>query len=274
MNITRFATPLLMSTLVLGLVACGDATTEPASQPSTAPSDSPAGGSTALDGRTYLSTGATGYTIVDGTVIRINFDGDRIGVNAGCNSMGGSYEITDGTLVVGEMMMTQMACEQALMDQDTAISAFLATSPTITADGDTLTLSNGTITLEMLDREVADPDRPLAGTEWTVDTVISGGGASSGWGEATASIVFTIDGTTGKAAVNAGCNRGAADVTVGEGTITFGPLALTKMMCDEAAMELEAAVVSTLTGETTYTIEADVLTIMNGTQGLGLRAAE
>jgi heat shock protein HslJ len=52
------------------------------------------------------------------------------------------------------------------------------------------------------------------------------------------------------------------------GTIAFGPLALTKMMCDDDAMRLEQEVSRVLTGTATYSIEAGSLTLMNGTDGL------
>ena len=88
-----------------------------------------------------------------------------------------------------------------------------------------------------------------------------------------ADITFTLDADgKGTAAVNAGCNTGSADVTVTDTAITFGPMALTKMMCDDAAMQLETAVTTTLTGETTYEIEASSLTIMSGTSGLTFTA--
>ena len=38
----------------------------------------------------------------------------------------------------------------------------------------------------------------------------------------------------GKVNVNAGCNTGSGAAELGEGTITFGPIATTRMACDEA----------------------------------------
>jgi heat shock protein HslJ len=169
-------------------------------------------------------------------------------------------------------MMTQMACDQPLMDQDSAVQAFLSAGTTVSVDGDTLTLT-GTFagadaSITLLDREVADPDRPLADTAWTVTGVISSDAISSGWGSAVATLTI-VD---GQAQVNAGCNTGFATVTVDEaaGTITFGPLALTRKMCDEDAMRLEQEVSRVLTGTATYSIEAGSLTLMNGTDGLQL----
>jgi heat shock protein HslJ len=173
-------------------------------------------------------------------------------------------------MTVGPMMSTQMACDQPLMDQDSAVQAFLTAGTTVSVDGDTLvltgTLTGSEATITLLDREVADPDRPLADTAWTVTGVISSDAISSGWGSAVATLTI-VD---GQAQVNTGCNTGFATVTVDEaaGTIAFGPLALTKMMCDDDAMRLEQEVSRVLTGTATYSIEAGSLTLMNGTDGL------
>jgi heat shock protein HslJ len=267
MRTTRFAiAPIVITALALSLAACGDDTTD---------SGSGSGGdvSTAIDGRTYVSQSATGFTLVDGSDVRLTFDNGQLGANAGCNGMSGGYTITDGKLVVEALTSTMMACEQPLMDQENAVSTFLTSSPAITAAGDALTLTDGTITMEFLDREIADPDKPLADTTWTVSGIISSDAVSSTTAGTAADITFTLDADgKGTAAVNAGCNTGSADVTVTDTAITFGPMALTKKMCDDAAMQLETAVATTLTGETTYEIEASSLTIMSGTSGLTFTA--
>jgi heat shock protein HslJ len=272
MRTTRFAiAPLVITALALSLAACGDDTTDSGSTDTSAAAGS--GTAAAVEGRTYVSQSATGFTLVDGSDVRLTFDSGQLAANAGCNSMSGGYTITDGKLVVEALASTMMACEQPLMDQETAVSTFLSSSPAITADGDTLTLTDGTITMEFLDREIADPDKPLADTSWTVSGIISSDAMSSTTAGTAADITFTLDADgKGTAAVNAGCNTGSADVTVTDTAITFGPMALTKMMCDDAAMQLETAVTTTLTGETTYEIEASSLTIMSGASGLTFTA--
>ena len=57
-----------------------------------------------------------------------------------------------------------------------------------------------------------------------------------------------------------------------EQEITFGPIATTRMACDETSMEAEAHVLDVLQGTVTYEIEADVLTLTNGDLGLTYRA--
>ncbi len=265
------------------LASCGDPTVEPATSPTdpgsttidTTPSTTPEPGDglvALLAGKAYLSQSTTGITLAPDAVLRISFDDGRIGVSGGCNGMGGDVTFDGDAMTVGPMMSTAMACEQPLMDQDSAVQAFLTAGTTVSVDGDTLTLS-GTFagadaSITLLDREVADPDRPLADTAWTVTGVISSDAISSGWGSAVATLTI-VDGT---AQVNAGCNTGFATVTIDEaaGTISFGPLALTKKLCDDDAMRLEQSVATVLTGTATYSIEAGSLTLTNGTNGLQL----
>jgi heat shock protein HslJ len=265
------------------LASCGDPTVEPATSPTdpgsttidTTPSTTPepSGDLAALlAGKTYLSQSTTGITLAPDAVLYVSFDDGPISVSGGCNGMGGDVTFAGAAMTVGPMISTMMACEQPLMDQDSAVQAFLTAGTTVSVDGDTLTLT-GTFdgadaSITLLDREVADPDRPLAGTAWTVTGVISSDAISSGWGSAVATLTI-VDGT---AQVNAGCNTGFATVTIDEaaGTISFGPLALTKKLCDDDAMRLEQSVATVLTGTATYSIEAGSLTLTNGTNGLQL----
>ncbi len=183
--------------------------------------------------------------------------------------MGGSVAIVDGRLVLDGLAMTEMACDPALMDQDAWLAGFLD-GAAFTLAGDTLTLAKDGVTLALLDREVADPDRPLVGTRWIVDGLVASEAVSSVPAGVVASLVFTAD---GRVAVEAGCNSGGAPVTVDGATMAFGPLVLTEMACEGPATEVERIVVAVLTGTVAYRIEADVLTLDHGGTGLLLRAA-
>lgn len=260
-RVRTFALPLLLTGSLLA--ACGDDSTEPAA---TTPAVMPQ-----LDGRTFLSTGSTGFVLVDGTRVRLTFADGNVGASAGCNQMGGAYQVVDGVLVVDSLATTDMACEEPLMDQDQMLADLLTGGPAVRLVGDTLTLTVPDATLTLLDREVADPDRPIEGTTWIVEGVIERDAVWAGWGDA----VATVRIVDGRAEVMAGCNRGGASVEVGDGVLTFGPLGLTKMACADEVMALERAVVTVLDGGTvTATVEADVLTLTNGENGLQLRAEE
>jgi heat shock protein HslJ len=233
---------------------------------------SSAGGSSAptasLDGRTFLSTGVTGHSLVPGSTVRLRFEPGSIGAGAGCNQLSGPYTIVDGRLTLGQVAMTAMGCEQPLMDQDAWLVAFLGGAK-VSLAADTLTLANGDVTMTLTDRKVADPDRPLEGTRWVVDGIVTGDAVSSVPVGVTAALTIA----DGKVALEAGCNVGGGSVTVKPATMTVGPLMLTKKACEPGPSMVESAVLEVLSGVAGYSIEADVLTLTNGRNGLTLRAA-
>ena len=251
----RFAAVAAISLVGL-LAACGDDSKEAAStQPATT--------AAALQGHTYISQSATGITLVEGTSVHLSFTADSVSANAGCNTMSGGYTIENDVLIAGPFASTMMACDQALMDQDTAIAAMLEAKPTVALTGDQLVLSTSDITLTM----TAETDLPLEGTTWTVTSVIANEAVSGVPGTSVATLTIS----NGEAQVNAGCNTGGGTATVAADTITFGPLAVTKKMCEPEAMDLEAAVLGVLNGEVTYVIEGSQLTLMQGDVGLELQ---
>ena len=249
--------------LLLLAVACGD------------DSDSGSSGSeptdlaSAIDGRTYLSTGSAGHTVVDGSRVRMEFTDGVLHVDAGCNQMTTTYRLEDDVLRVDSFATTEKACDQLLMDQDVWVARFLQGSPSLAATGDTLVITGAeSETLTLLDRVVADPDRPLDGTEWIVESIVTADAVESVPAGATAALIIT----DGSASIEAGCNMGNADVEVDDETLTFGPVALTATACEAEAMALEEHVLAVLQDEVEYSITADRLTLRNGDIGLDLKA--
>jgi heat shock protein HslJ len=236
--------PLLLLTIATAtlLGACSAAT--PAS---------PSAPAATLDGRTFLSTDIQGMTLAQDTRVTLTFSDGNLQAQGGCNSMGGAYTIDGDQLKTGQMSMTEMACDEPRMAQDEWLAGFLSDA-TVTLDGDTLTLDDGTVTLTLVDKEVATPDQPLEGTLWVVDGIVTGDAVSSVPQGVTASMRI-VD---GQAEVRFGCNTGGGPVEV---TADTG-----------GAMAMETAVGAVLTGEVDYAIDADVLTLDAGANGLILRA--
>jgi heat shock protein HslJ len=228
-----------------------------------------AGPGAVLDGRTFISTRVEGRALVPGTSIRLVFDQGGVGIQAGCNSMGGSYTIENDRLVVGQIVSTEMACDPPLMEQDRWIAEMLTRGAAIALAGDTLTLEGSGIRITLLDRRVAEPDVPLAGVRWVLDGIITGDSVSSIPAGVTAAIRFA-DGTF---EVEAGCNQGGGSVEIEPATLTFRTLGLTKMACEGDRTRVEQAVVSVLTGRVAYRIEANTLTLRTEREGLLFRAA-
>jgi heat shock protein HslJ len=234
----------LVALSALALAACGsDGDSSSGSAPT--PDD--------LAGRAFESTDVTGYDLVEGTTITLGFEADTVGAQGGCNTQSGGYTITDGTLDVGVMASTMMACEEALMDQDKWLSEFLTGSPDISLDGDTLTLtgSDATISLE------AKAATPLEGTTWALTGTVATDAVSSLPADAEASLTIT----DGQAAISTGCNSGSASVEITDTTMTLGPVALTMRACEEELTALESSVIAVLDGEVTYEITGDTLSI-------------
>lgn len=249
-----------LALVALAVAGCGsdDDAGAPVTDPSP-PTQPPAAEPLDLDGREFLSTSVEGHQLVDDTVIRLSFADGALSANAGCNTLFGGYTLTgEGVLQVPAMATTEMACEMDLMAQDRWLTDVLSLEPRLTLDGDTLTVDGvGGATIVFTDRVVADPDRPIVGTRWVLDGIRSQDAVSSVPEGVIASI--TIDGDT--AVVEAGCNRGSAGVEITDDTVTFGPLALTRMMCEPGAMEVEDAMTALLQGEVRYRIDADRLTL-------------
>lgn len=253
---------LALMVAALLLVSCGTAT-------------QPAGGSDPLAGRTFLSTavseGGAPRDLVPDTRVRLSFAEGQLTATAGCNTLGGSYGLRDGVLEIGELSMTQMGCPDPLAAQDRWLADVLEGRPAAVVAGDELTLTKDATRIVLLDRRVVDPDRPLVGTEWVVESLVSGEAVSSVPGEARASITFHDDGTV---SVQPGCNTGGGRYVVEGTSVTITDLILTRMACVDERGELEKVVLAVLEApELTVRIEADSLTLMADEKGLQLRAA-
>lgn len=211
--------------------------------------------------------------LVEGTRISITFSGDQIGLRAGCNIMGGSYAVDGGTLVTDALAMTEMGCDQARHEQDDWISTFVGQRPTIALTGNDLLLTVDGTSITLLDREIADPDLPLAGTTWTVDSLFSGESASSIPMNAVSTFRFNDDGSV---EIDDGCNIGGGRYEVDEeaGIIRFRELVFTLAVCTNAAGRLAGPVSQVLAAQDLeFTIDAQSLRLMAGPIGLGLRAS-
>lgn len=262
-------------------------TTVPTSAPSSPPTANPtppagsptappvSNGAASIAGREFLSVNVTEGSeprpLVADTRIRLNFEEESLTAHAGCNTIGGTYEIEDGKLVFIGGGMTEMACDEPRMAQDKWVVTFLGSQPAVTLDGDTLTLVAGETTISLLDAEVAEPDHVLTGTTWTLTSLISGDAVSSVPADVVATMTFAED---GRVDVNPGCNNGAGNYSVDGDSISFSDIITTKMACLGPAMQVENSVLQVLqTDGLTFTIDADVLTITAGELGLQFTAS-
>jgi heat shock protein HslJ len=255
--------------LLLLCLAIATATIVGACSSAVAPgSPSPSAPVATLDGKVYLSTDVNGAVLAPGTRIQLTFRDGSLGANGGCNTMSGTYAIEAGRLKTSQLATTEMGCDEPRMQQDQWLGRLLGDAG-ISLAGDTLTLTDGTITVTLLDREVATPDKPIEGTRWVLDGIVSGDAVSS----VPAGVTAALRIADSRVQVETGCNSGGGAVTVTAQTLTFGSIGLTKKACEPGAMAVERSVIGVLTGTVGYTIEADALTLDAGGQGLTFRAA-
>src|SRR3954463_13389359 len=272
----RFGLPMA----ALLLTACSSA---PALSPSPPPasatpnpaSPSPTSTPASLDGRTFVSVSVVrdgaDFPLVPNSQLRLSFPtGQQLGASAGCNSISGNYAIDANVLLVNQLGTTDMACPPPLMQQETWFTQLLSSRPTLALDGDNLTVTTGTTAVNMLDREVAEPDAKLVGPKWTVTSIITGETGSSVPQGASAWLQFGAD---GRVTLNTGCNSGGGSYTADANTITLEQVAMTAVGCTGAAAQLEQAVMTVLNAQTLdYSTDAQSLTLEAGAAGLQLTA--
>jgi len=92
------------------------------------------------EGRSPLAGSAWQFTAIDNSTpvsssARLTFEGDTIGVNVGCNGIGGPWRVDNGRLIAGPLMQTEMYCAGPVWDQEMAISALLAAAPRLDING-------------------------------------------------------------------------------------------------------------------------------------------
>lgn len=260
--------PMLLPLLAAAFLGACSATASGSPQASAqAPTSNPSASAvgSALDGHTYVSTGVNGHDLVAKSTVTLTFKDGNLSANAGCNTMSGAYTLSaDGTLGVGQMATTQMACPAPLMAQDKWLAAFLP-GATVKVEGDTLTLAKDKVTLTFVDQKTLN--LPLENTTWVVTGLVANSAVSTVPQGVKASLVFKV----GRVAVDTGCNTGNGTATSTATSITFGPIALTKKACPADATQVEQLMVTVLSGTQPYTITADSLKIGgNGQPGLML----
>ncbi|AJA10556.1 hypothetical protein SKP52_18430 [Sphingopyxis fribergensis] len=89
---------------------------------------------------TFVSIG--GVAVAADRPTSLQFDGNRLSGNAGCNRFSGGYSVDGVTLKAGPLMATEMACPGAGMTQEAAFFKLMASPVSLTfADDGTLILT-------------------------------------------------------------------------------------------------------------------------------------
>ncbi|SNR28514.1 Heat shock protein HslJ [Haloechinothrix alba] len=222
--------------------------------------------------RTFVSTsvseGGEPRPLVDGTEVRLTFDGGELRAHAGCNHLFGNVRLQDGRLQVNGLGGTEIGCSPELAEQDEWLSGFLTGEPAVELDDETLVLAGGETTIVLADSGEAEPDRALEETRWLVDTVLDGDVASSVPRDAAAHLTFAAG---GEVRGNAGCNSLDARYTATGSRLDVEEITTTNMSCGQHVDRFERTVLDVLAGEPSYEIDGDRLTLTGGERDRRLR---
>ena len=126
----------------------------------------PAAAATTLDGTSWQMTafnngrGAVQSALTDVKVTALFADG-RISGSAGCNNYSASYEEDGAAIKIGPAISTMMACEQKIMQQESAYLKALAAATTWEIKGSELTLRNADGAVQARYTEMAKPAEPV-----------------------------------------------------------------------------------------------------------------
>jgi heat shock protein HslJ len=111
------------------------------------PGTDPAG----LEGVTWVLDAASAGSLVDHVPsharVDLRFQDGEVSGKSGCNSYGGSYEAGDGSLSFGQMSMTQMGCDDALMALESAYLDALGATTGFQISNSGLVLTGGQVAL-------------------------------------------------------------------------------------------------------------------------------
>jgi len=220
-----------------------------------------------LDGTWTLESGTSGgeaLPLVAGRAITLVIDGDKVSGRA-CNLYGGPIDVNGSRITLGQLSMTEMACDEPMMSAEAAYHAALSKVDTAERRGDTLTLSGAQVSLRYrLEPPVAD--QPLIATTWTLESVISGDVASSTLGEA-ATLRLAPDGTLSG---STGCRSFTARYTLAGDRVSVSDLAADARLCTQELTPQDEHVLSVLSGPFTVSVDGASLTV-TAEDGSGLQ---
>ncbi|MFF5968555.1 META domain-containing protein [Streptomyces collinus] len=200
--------------------------------------------SVTADGRTQQAPAGAHVTI----------DKGRAEGSFGCNNFSAEATVDGDRVRLGKTRATEMACEDTPVAFETTLAKALSDQELkAKVDDDRLTLTTGRgDTVRLTEAK----DAPLAATKWTVTTPRADGRAH-----------LTFDEKKGTVSGRLGCNKVNAKATVGDGHITLGPPATTRMMCEDSLMADEKTLLRLFDGKLKYGVDHQTLTLTseNGT---------
>lgn len=197
--------------------------------------------------------------VIDGTTVTLNFGPDgAIGGSGGCNTYGGSYEVSDDTITFSNVFSTLRAClEQGIGDQENAFFGALQAATTYELSDGRLIVSYGEG-----QQLVFAASGSLIGTSWNL---VFWGDISSPTPVIDGSTVTLTFGADGRASGSGGCNGFGSAYTLSGNAISFEAPISTMMACiDEDQQAQENAFFGALASATSFEFTDNQLVIFYG----------
>jgi putative lipoprotein len=259
MSISRRITGLVTFALVAVSACASPGIPSPTSgaSPRTSGSAAPVG----IVGPTWLVSRIGGTDTVVGSQPTMTFGADgRVEGTGGCNSYGGPYKLDGAAIDVGELASTMMLCaDQSIAAQETTFFAALGGAQTwqVTDTGDLM--------LDGASEIVANPAPAEPSGNGGIGLVgawnLAEMGPTADFAHFQPTIEFTADGGVSGFA---GCNTFSGSYTTDGSTLTWGPLATTKMACQRPGSAVESDYLAALSGVDAWAIEPDGRLLLDG----------
>ncbi|MFK4069635.1 META domain-containing protein [Streptomyces sp. NPDC029674] len=207
-----------------------------------------------------LTLGGKKHDAPDGAYLKIGEDG-RAGGSFGCNSVGADVTIKDGTVEFGQPLTTKRACtdDGRMTFEKNALRALGEQKFTAKVAGDRMTLTTAKGDRVAFTSQPAEPDAPLTGTKWQVNSVGDARTTASLPKAVADKVHLTFE--DGKVRGNLGCNDVTAKAEAKDGRITFGAPATTRKLCQGEAMTTERKLLKIFDGTARYEVKQGTLKI-------------
>lgn len=227
---------------------------------------------TSLAGTSWMLTdyndGQGGVVAVldDAQITAVFGEDGTLSGNAGCNNYSGTYTVSGSSLTINPAIAsTMMACDEAIMQRETAYLAALPAATTFQIEGDVLKLldANGALMAAF----TAVMPATLTGTTWQLTGYNNGQDAVVSL--VAGSAVTAVFGDDGSLSGNGGCNNYSTSFTVDGSNIAINSnIASTMMACAEDVMQQETAYLAALPNATTFAVQGDSLELRDANGAL------
>jgi heat shock protein HslJ len=203
------------------------------------------------------------FPIVADAPITLTVQGTQVGGRSACNHYSGEIVVENGQVKLRSGGMTQMACPDPVMTAEAAFHVALGRIAGATRDGDRLILSGPGVELTF-DRMAPVPVGEMVGTDWVLESLISGDAVSSVAGER-ATLRFDPRGTFKG---STGCRTFRGRWVLANGGVMPTDLGMDQTECPAQLAEQDSHVVGVLEGFRA-SVDGQQLTL-TGERGEGL----